>query len=262
VGRTHSSGESAPLRAARCPAGRVTTSGHHEAQRTSSGRRQAPSPGVAATGNASPFDPAGTGHRAGSRLSVQSVASGFGAKPDRGPACSPLDRAAASRTVMLEKPHRYKLSARPSRSKQTVQCGTGLGAGGAQLPSGPGDYRFRDGEGEVLYVGRAAQLRSRVASTGRISAIGGSNRWWLRRPRSRPWCAAHDVRRRGWSATCWRVLHYRPGTGLRAASRRLRVVARCPGALRCAVSAASGLDIATIRSRCDLPPDGEPGFLD
>jgi hypothetical protein len=33
-----------------------------------------------------------------------------------------------------------------------------------QLPSEPGVYRFRDGEGEVLYVGRAAQLRSRVAS--------------------------------------------------------------------------------------------------
>jgi excinuclease UvrABC nuclease subunit len=32
------------------------------------------------------------------------------------------------------------------------------------LPSEPGVYRFRDGEGEVLYVGRAAQLRSRVAS--------------------------------------------------------------------------------------------------
>ena len=33
-----------------------------------------------------------------------------------------------------------------------------------QLPSEPGVYRFRDGEGEVLYVGQAAQLRSRVAS--------------------------------------------------------------------------------------------------
>jgi hypothetical protein len=84
VGRTHSSGESAPLRAARCPAGGVTTSGHHEAQRTSSGRRQAPSPG-AATGNASPFDPAGTGHRTGSRLRVQSVASGSGPSPIEDP---------------------------------------------------------------------------------------------------------------------------------------------------------------------------------
>ena len=33
-----------------------------------------------------------------------------------------------------------------------------------QLPSQPGVYRFGDGDGEVLYVGRAAQLRSRVAS--------------------------------------------------------------------------------------------------
>ena len=40
-------------------------------------------------------------------------------------------------------------------------------------------------------------------------------------------------------------------------------VARCSGALRCTVWAASGVDIATIRScRCDLPPQGEPGFRD
>src|SRR4051794_36846989 len=32
------------------------------------------------------------------------------------------------------------------------------------LPSEPGVYRFRDRRGAVLYVGRAAQLRSRVGS--------------------------------------------------------------------------------------------------
>jgi excinuclease ABC subunit C len=34
----------------------------------------------------------------------------------------------------------------------------------ALLPPAPGVYRFRDGGGRVLYLGRAAQLRSRVAS--------------------------------------------------------------------------------------------------
>ena len=33
-----------------------------------------------------------------------------------------------------------------------------------QLPCAPGVYRFRDGGGRVLYVGRATTLRSRVAS--------------------------------------------------------------------------------------------------
>ena len=33
-----------------------------------------------------------------------------------------------------------------------------------ELPSEPGVYRFRDDEGAVLYVGRAAQLRNRVTS--------------------------------------------------------------------------------------------------
>ncbi|MCO8275854.1 GIY-YIG nuclease family protein [Actinoplanes sp. TRM 88003] len=32
------------------------------------------------------------------------------------------------------------------------------------LPAGPGVYRFRDGNGRVLYVGRATHLRSRVGS--------------------------------------------------------------------------------------------------
>jgi len=34
----------------------------------------------------------------------------------------------------------------------------------AGLPDGPGVYRFRDGHGRVLYIGRATSLRSRVAS--------------------------------------------------------------------------------------------------
>jgi excinuclease ABC subunit C len=33
-----------------------------------------------------------------------------------------------------------------------------------RLPNAPGVYRFRDGRGRVLYVGRATELRSRVAS--------------------------------------------------------------------------------------------------
>jgi excinuclease ABC subunit C len=34
----------------------------------------------------------------------------------------------------------------------------------ARLPSGPGVYRFRDGAGRVLYIGRAGSLRRRVGS--------------------------------------------------------------------------------------------------
>lgn len=34
----------------------------------------------------------------------------------------------------------------------------------AELPSGPGVYRFRDSRGRVLYIGRAADLRRRVSS--------------------------------------------------------------------------------------------------
>lgn len=33
-----------------------------------------------------------------------------------------------------------------------------------RLPQAPGVYRFRDGDGRILYIGRATQLRSRVAS--------------------------------------------------------------------------------------------------
>jgi excinuclease ABC subunit C len=34
----------------------------------------------------------------------------------------------------------------------------------ARLPAGPGVYRFRDGQGRILYVGRATALRQRVGS--------------------------------------------------------------------------------------------------
>ena len=45
----------------------------------------------------------------------------------------------------------------------SVMRGNGAAAIG-QLPRGPGVYRFRDGRGRVLYIGRANSLRSRVAS--------------------------------------------------------------------------------------------------
>ena len=58
----------------------------------------------------------------------------------------------------------------------------------AHLPAAPGVYRFRDGRGGVLYVGRAVELRRRVASyfsdlrdrqhltpmVRRIARVGGS----------------------------------------------------------------------------------------
>ena len=67
-----------------------------------------------------------------------------------------------------------------------------------QLPSEPGVYRFRDSEGEALYVGPAAQLRSRVASywsdqRDRRHLQQMVAAW----PRSRLSCAASDMRRRG-----------------------------------------------------------------
>jgi excinuclease ABC subunit C len=37
-------------------------------------------------------------------------------------------------------------------------------AAAARLPSGPGVYRFRDGRGHALYIGRAVNLRRRVRS--------------------------------------------------------------------------------------------------
>jgi|GEM_PF-4189368 len=33
-----------------------------------------------------------------------------------------------------------------------------------RLPAEPGVYRFRDGHGRTLYIGRATHLRSRVSS--------------------------------------------------------------------------------------------------
>ena len=49
----------------------------------------------------------------------------------------------------------------------------------ARLPPGPGVYRFRDGSGRVLYLGRAVSLRRRVASYWATSAIAATwPRWW------------------------------------------------------------------------------------
>jgi len=33
-----------------------------------------------------------------------------------------------------------------------------------EIPLGPGVYRFRDGDGRVIYVGKANSLRSRLSS--------------------------------------------------------------------------------------------------
>lgn len=50
-------------------------------------------------------------------------------------------------------------------------------AAAARLPRAPGVYRFRDGRGRLLYVGRAGDLRGRVPSYW--SAGGGGDRPWL-----------------------------------------------------------------------------------
>ncbi|MFO1010521.1 MAG: nucleotide excision repair endonuclease [Planctomycetota bacterium] len=47
----------------------------------------------------------------------------------------------------------------------------------AQIPERPGVYVFRDGEGRVLYVGKAASLRDRVRSYRRA---GGDGRLMIR----------------------------------------------------------------------------------
>ena len=48
-----------------------------------------------------------------------------------------------------------------------------------RLPYAPGVYRFRDRQGRIAYVGRATELRSRVASYwGRCATAGTSRRWW------------------------------------------------------------------------------------
>lgn len=52
------------------------------------------------------------------------------------------------------------------------------------LPSGPGVYRFRDGSGRVIYLGRATSLRSRVGSyfaAASFAAAGRGSRRHLRR---------------------------------------------------------------------------------
>jgi excinuclease UvrABC nuclease subunit len=43
-----------------------------------------------------------------------------------------------------------------------------------RLPAAPGVYRFRDGAGRVLYLGRAVSLRRRVASYWGDSATAGT----------------------------------------------------------------------------------------
>ena len=51
------------------------------------------------------------------------------------------------------------------RENQTLNDPRSSGRGLARrLPAGPGVYRFRDGAGRVLYLGRAVSLRRRVAS--------------------------------------------------------------------------------------------------
>lgn len=51
-------------------------------------------------------------------------------------------------------------SGSPTRSRPVGRLAAALRA----LPNEPGVYRFRDRDDDVLYIGRAAQLRSRVAS--------------------------------------------------------------------------------------------------
>src|SRR6185369_9025794 len=51
---------------------------------------------------------------------------------------------------------------RAGRSVMTVDARPRIAI--ARLPTAPGVYRFRDRDGRVLYIGRASELRSRVAS--------------------------------------------------------------------------------------------------
>src|ERR1700735_5076464 len=77
-------------------------------------------------------------------------------------------------------------------------------AGVAALPGEPGVYRFRDQRDRVLYLGRAVNLRRRVASYwGDLGSRGHLARWWRGSPGCRRWSATPSTRPRGWSATCW-----------------------------------------------------------
>ena len=58
----------------------------------------------------------------------------------------------------------------------------------ATLPEKPGVYLFKDAGGEVLYVGKAASLRSRVRSYFLESNWGNAKtgRWPVKSPTSKP----------------------------------------------------------------------------
>src|SRR5450755_2085705 len=67
-------------------------------------------------------------------------------------------RDASARPAARQRPQ-AQVAPRPRVGSQVVPL-----AQVAQLPHAPGVYRFRDARGRVLYIGRAADLRGRVAS--------------------------------------------------------------------------------------------------